>query len=571
MGTRPGSIDSFGLSEAVGAAVRSCRSSCDLMTSEESRDRPRPRARRRSAPADRAEHAAENGETARRSGDDSNGSAIGGPSGARGRRRSSRRRERRVERERAREERAISELGEVSEEDLAPSGRDFVADALAAGARIVPSQDIDERDIDSDAMRVVSRLVRRGYEAYLVGGCVRDLLLGRQPKDFDVATEAHPRQIKRLFRNGRIIGRRFKLVHVVYGRHVIETSTFRAVPEGSGPDDGSGDAPVEVAGSEELLIVDDNRFGTAAEDARRRDFTINALFLDPLEGRIFDFTRGLEDLDARLLRTIGEPRIRMAEDPVRILRAVKFATRLGFEIEEHTWEAMCALAPALERSTTPRVVEEILRLLLSGHAREAFEMLERCGALGTVLPELEDFIDSDASGEREELQWNLLGELDARIARGESPRISDGLAYLLLPQFEEALARAERDQAPSDSLAMAVAEECVQALSGATRVSRRDLGRAKRLMANQRRFELKPSKRFRPLLFARSPEFDESLALYRDARRARDESLELAETWEARAREAADVPEGELERLRKRRRRRRPRRRSSTARGSQAG
>ena len=452
----------------------------------------------------------------------------------------------------------MAELGEVSEEELAPTDRDFLEDARAAGAKVVAAGDIDPGDIDRDALKVVSRLSDAGYEAYLVGGCVRDLLLDRLPKDFDVATEAYPQRIKRLFRNGRIIGRRFKLVHVTYGRNVIETSTFRAVPEESPAPSEAGGDPVNMEGSEELLIVDDNRFGTAVEDARRRDFTINGLFLDPLDGQILDFVGGLRDLDDRLLRTIGEPRLRMAEDPVRILRAVKFATRLEFEIEEATWEAMCALAPALERSAMPRVFEEVLRLLLSGHARDAFEMLDRCGALGIILPELEDFLDSDDSDEREEIQWNLLGEFDSRVNAGESPKVGEALAYLILPSFEARLERAEQDSSPSDPLAAEVAEECLESLSAATRVSRRDLGLAKRLLANQRRFELKSSKNFRPVLFARRPEFEASLALYRDHRLAKDESLERVAEWEQRAEEAGRISEDELP---KPRRRRRPRKR----------
>src|SRR5262249_12705218 len=157
-----------------------------------------------------------------------------------------------------------------------------------------------------------------------------------------------------------------------YGDQIVETATFRRAPRPS--DDESGD----------LLIVEDNEFGSAEEDARRRDFTINALFLEPREQVILDYVGGLQDLEARVLRTIGEPRVRMAEDPVRILRAVKFATRLGFRIDEGTWRAMCELAPELERSAKPRVLEEILRLMRSGTALGAFRMLRACGALSAI-------------------------------------------------------------------------------------------------------------------------------------------------------------------------------------------
>ncbi|MFQ5844643.1 MAG: poly(A) polymerase, partial [Planctomycetota bacterium] len=176
---------------------------------------------------------------------------------------------------------------------------------------------IPGRAIDFNAAKIVRRLVRHGYRAYLVGGCVRDLLLGTAPKDFDIATEARPRQIKRLFRNSRIIGRRFRLVHVRFGQQVIEVSTFRAPPVQEGGD---------------VYIRQDNVFGTEEQDARRRDFTINGLFYDLSRERVIDHVGGLGDLAARRMRTIGDAGVRLREDPVRILRAAKFAGRLGYPV-----------------------------------------------------------------------------------------------------------------------------------------------------------------------------------------------------------------------------------------------
>ena len=166
-----------------------------------------------------------------------------------------------------------------------------------------------------------------------------------------MATSARPSEIRRLFRNCRIIGRRFKLAHIFYGDHIIETATFRAAP---------GDQPTD---DDDLLIVDDNEYGTAHSDAKRRDFTVNALFLDPSSHEILDYVGGLADLDKRSLRTIGDPEVRLAEDPVRILRAVKFATRLDLEIDDTTWDAMCDVAPDLDKAAAPRVLEEIVALL----------------------------------------------------------------------------------------------------------------------------------------------------------------------------------------------------------------
>ncbi len=266
------------------------------------------------------------------------------------------------------------------------------------------------------------------------------------PKDFDVATDAHPRQIKRLFKNGRIIGRRFRLVHIHYGQHIIETATFRRDPFGKeAPEDEGGaqgegaEEPEERGEPDDLLITEDNEYGNAEEDARRRDFTVNALFLDPIEHVIHDYIGGLVDLEANLLRTIGDPLVRLAEDPVRILRAVKFATRLGFRIDEPTWEAMCALAPSLSRSAPPRVLEEILRLMRSGTALGAMRMLRACGALQVILPQVDAYLgskDDAADQERADTFWRLMEALDADVHQGYVPSTPVCLALLALRVIE---------------------------------------------------------------------------------------------------------------------------------------
>ena len=217
-------------------------------------------------------------------------------------------------------------------------------------------------DIDRDARRVLCRLYDFGFHAYLVGGSVRDLLLDRTPKDFDVATSARPNEVRRLFRRCRLIGRRFRLAHVM-GENgtIIETATFRAKPSTE------GDA---------LLITDDNKFGTPYSDAHRRDFTINALFFDLARDEVLDYVGGLEDLERRLLRTIGEPVVRFREDPVRMLRAVKFAARLDFDLEPALVEAALAERGELRKAAVPRLYEEMRRLLWSGAARRTFELLD---------------------------------------------------------------------------------------------------------------------------------------------------------------------------------------------------
>jgi poly(A) polymerase len=233
---------------------------------------------------------------------------------------------------------------------------------------------LDRAAIDADADRVVRRLARNGHKAYLVGGCVRDLLVGRKPKDFDVATSATPNEIKQLFRNCRIIGRRFRLAHVFFGQKIIETSTFRANPR----DDEDGD----------LLIRRDNVFGTETDDARRRDFTINGLFYDVEKEEVIDHVGGLADLEARLVRTIGDPDVRFQEDPIRILRAIKFAARIDFAIEPETYRALVRWRHEIRKCAPPRVLEEVYRLLKGGAAHRSMELLVETGVLEVLSPHL---------------------------------------------------------------------------------------------------------------------------------------------------------------------------------------
>ena len=235
-----------------------------------------------------------------------------------------------------------------------------------------PEHIVSRTDIDPDALKVLYRLKNHGFVAYLVGGGVRDLLLGRRPKDFDISTSAHPQQVRRLFRNSFIVGRRFRLVHVRFGRNVVETATFRTASE---PDAG------------DTLIRRDNTFGTPEEDAFRRDFTVNALFYDIATFSVIDWVGGLEDLEARLIRTIGDPGVRLREDPVRMLRAVAIAARLDFRIDTDTVEAIRSLRGEIVRSSSARILEEFYKILRMGRSRRTFEMLHEYGLLAYLLPE----------------------------------------------------------------------------------------------------------------------------------------------------------------------------------------
>ena len=304
-----------------------------------------------------------------------------------------------------------------------------------AAPRII-SHPIAPHRIDPDAAKVVKRLVRHGHVAYLVGGCVRDLLLGRTPKDFDIATSARPGEVKALFRNCRIIGRRFRLAHILFGAgKVLEVATFRRDPtrgpttdsewdesgamESTGRDSAQQRAYRQREEGTDLLIRHDNVFGEPPEDAARRDFTMNALFYDLERREIVDYVGGMAEIERRAIRTIGEPDVRFREDPVRILRAIKFAARLDLGLEPDVYDAMVAHRDDLLRSARPRLLEELLRLLRGGASRRSIWLAWETGVLDVLVPELSSYLDDDPDG-RSRL-WQRLAAVDAQVLRGTAP------------------------------------------------------------------------------------------------------------------------------------------------------
>ncbi len=288
--------------------------------------------------------------------------------------------------------------------------------------------EIPEDRLDADAIRVIARLRHAGYQAYFVGGCVRDSLVGRTPKDFDLATSAHPAEVRATFRNCRLIGRRFRLAHIYFrAGKVLEVATFRKTPV-------VGD---DLADDGDLLITRDNVFGTDVEDARRRDFTVNGLFYDPFAGEVIDHVGGRGDLEAHRIATIGDPEVRMREDPVRALRAVRFAARLGFTIEPETFAAMRRHASELSRCAPPRLLEEIFKVLRCGSSARAFELLRTASALPVLLPALARTLE--AGGEEARRRFSAhLGALDRLVRAGEEPSEAVLLGALLghLPEAE---------------------------------------------------------------------------------------------------------------------------------------
>ncbi|HVZ72579.1 MAG TPA: polynucleotide adenylyltransferase PcnB [Polyangia bacterium] len=349
--------------------------------------------------------------------------------------------------------------------------------------------------IDPDAAKVVQRLRNNDHLAYLVGGCVRDLLLGLKPKDFDVVTSATPNEIKRLFGNSRIIGRRFKLAHVFYGPKIIETATFRANPRELEDENGDGGD----AESGDLLIRRDNVFGTPEEDARRRDFTINGLFYDMKTGQVIDHVSGIADLEARLVRTIGDPDIRFREDPIRILRAVKFAARCSLAIEPETYRRMMEHRSEIAKCAQARVSEEFYRLLRAGAAKRSMELLVETELLEILSPELAralrptphetqgEAADAEVHDLRRARLWAYLAALDRSTERKPTqPSNALILAALFLPWVRDALDPATRGQGDVGQLVAQALAPAIEQL----KPSRRDSELARQILLAFRRREV---------------------------------------------------------------------------------
>jgi poly(A) polymerase len=318
------------------------------------------------------------------------------------------------------------------------------ADLEHAGANVIDraSHSVSRRSVPENVLKVLYRLHRSGYRAYLCGGSVRDLLMSRTPKDFDVVTDAHPSEVRRLFRNSRIIGRRFRLVHIIFQDQVVEVATFRREP------DRAVVAPEDEA-AEDFLITDDNTFGSPLQDARRRDFTINALFYNISDFSVIDYVGGIEDLREGRVRVIGDPDLRFREDPVRMMRAIEFASRLGFEIEEATYQGILRHRGDILKASPPRVSEEILELLRRGWSRGAIRLMVDTALLEPLLPEIYNAIRTD----RAPYFWKMLEVLDRTVQAGR--RVSDAvlLSVLMLPWVIEEIEEEERKRrgsAPDD-------------------------------------------------------------------------------------------------------------------------
>jgi poly(A) polymerase len=433
-------------------------------------------------------------------------------------------------------------------------GRLFTPAASTGPQRIGRDQHgIDRRNVSRHAVKVCEVLRQQGYEAYVVGGAVRDLILGLEPKDFDVATNATPEEVRALFRRARIIGRRFQLVHVVFGQEIIETSTFRAPANGEQKTDEHG------------RILSDNVFGTQEQDAVRRDFTINALYYDPHTEQVIDYHHGVPDLKKRQIRMIGDPEQRYREDPVRMLRAVRFAAKLNGTIEPGTRKPISALADLIENVPASRLFDEMLKLLTCGHAIDCLKQLREAGLHHGMLPLL-DIVLEQPGGRR--FIEEALDRTDARVRSGRGISPSFLFAALLWPQVD---ARWKQLMAQGGHTIPALSEAADSVLDEQTEklaIQRRFSSDMREIWFMQPRFERRQGKaiyrmieqpRFRAAcdflqLRAASGEFDSVLAQWwMDLANANDETrAEMIEDTARLPREASDAPA--------RKRRRRPRR-----------
>lgn len=312
----------------------------------------------------------------------------------------------------------------------------------AAEVDILPrkAHGISRSQISENAIKVLYRLKKAGYEAHLVGGGVRDLLVGQEPKDFDVVTDARPEQVHKLFRNSRLIGRRFRLVHVVFGRDIIEVATFRGNHENA---KGQKHASQNDSG----MLLRDNVYGTIDEDAMRRDFTVNALYYDIADFSVRSYAGGIEDLKAGIIKLIGDPETRYREDPVRMLRAVRFAAKLGFRIEDATLSPIPQLAPLLKDIPAARMFEEVLKLFMAGQAMETFELLERYGLFAQLFPHTQQCIDNDPMYRT--LLIHAFNNSDERIAQGKSLTPAFIFAVFLWPCMIETAKTLEQQGVPA--------------------------------------------------------------------------------------------------------------------------
>lgn len=379
---------------------------------------------------------------------------------------------------------------------------------------IIPRKEhrISRKNVSRNVLRTLYRLRDNGFTAYLMGGCVRDLLLERTPKDFDIATDARPGQIKRLFRNCRLVGRRFRLAHLHFADEILEVSTFRADAPLS--DESDMERPVpnhhkpRHLKDDSGMVLRDNVFGTPEQDALRRDFTINALAYNIADFSVIDYTTGLADLRDGIIRPIGDPYIRFTEDPVRMLRAVRFAASHHFVIEPAAWETLCAMSSTISRASPARLYEEMLKLFLLGAAGRAFGLLHISGLLAALFPMLGKWLGENP--DRLNIMNTNLGTLDCRCRMGISSSPALFFAAYFGPLLAETTLAGRRDGIPGrltrDVACTDLMKECSETVSIPGKVA----NQLRNILAMQHSLHRVPPRR--PSVIVKKPEFTDALA-----------------------------------------------------------
>ncbi|MFC1657228.1 polynucleotide adenylyltransferase PcnB [Candidatus Moduliflexota bacterium] len=382
---------------------------------------------------------------------------------------------------------------------------------------------ISRKSIDADALKVLNRLNRFKHTAYLVGGGVRDLLLEGPVKDFDIATSAHPHEVKKLFRNSRLIGRRFRLVHILFReRKVIEVSTFRS--------------HAGFSDEADLLIKSDNTFGSSEEDARRRDFTVNGLFYNIADFSIIDYVGGLKDLESKVIATIGDPDIRFREDPIRMLRAIRFAARLDFDLAPSTRQTLERHRKEIWKGAVPRILDELLKMLRQGSALKSFRLMNDLKILEILLPR---FARDYGKAELREQIERSLEAIDGLTKPKADPSPALLGAVLYSPSFHALMSS---DNAPTDRL-KAAAELLAEDLAKLN-FPKMQSERARQILAAQHRIENIGKRKIRPSHLVRKGYFDDALTLFELSRPPSKENRSIIRRWQA-LKKSTGQPEGD--------------------------
>jgi poly(A) polymerase len=444
-----------------------------------------------------------------------------------------------------------------------------------SGSVVIARQEhgISRKLMSPNALRTLYRLRDNGFVGYLVGGCVRDLLLGREPKDFDVVTNATPNEVKRMFRNCRLIGRRFRLAHLHYQDEIIEVATFRSQAA-----DEPEPEPKETHEAEHRqrhprslkdddgMILRDNVYGTPEEDALRRDFTVNALSYNIDDFSIIDYTGGLADLNAGIIRTIGDPAVRFQEDPVRMLRAVRFAAQLAFTIEENTRTALVAAADTIVRAAPARLYEEMLKIFLSREAARCCELLRQTGLFAALFPNFSKWLDVESEGFPRTRFGEMLNCVDGRIQQGDKVSAPLLLALLFGEYIDEKAERFRRQGAPWQQSVDAAVAEFMGETCPIVMIMNRVGNALCSIISQQTRLNKIPGRR--PESFIARRDFNDIIEYCRITRGGNKDVARQLDWWLAQAQQQAPVPlpplselteNGEApQRKKKRRRRRKP-------------